>query len=129
VGVSASLPSRDGKSTRIREVTDQVFEQVVKEVVTAVALLTDSSNVEMNRNSPPQFSHQAINRENNREFFELALKSIEFCPKSANFDLEQGINREFCGYLAEPASTLDDSTFRRDSKNYQGINREFSDSD
>jgi hypothetical protein len=42
------------------------------------------------------------NRELNREFFEFALKSIEFCPKSANFAFEQGINREFCGYLSEP---------------------------
>jgi hypothetical protein len=36
-------------------------------------------------------------RENNREFFELAPKSIEFCPKSANSPLGQGTNREACG--------------------------------
>jgi hypothetical protein len=43
----------------------------------------------------------ANNRENNREFFELASRNREFCPKAANFVREQGINREFCGYLAK----------------------------
>jgi hypothetical protein len=42
------------------------------------------------------------NRELNREFFQFAPKSIEFCPKSANFALEQGINKESYGYLSEP---------------------------
>jgi hypothetical protein len=46
------------------------------------------------------------NRELNREFFEFPLKSIEFCPKSANFALEQGINREFCGYLTEASMPI-----------------------
>src|SRR6266481_6242170 len=42
---------------------------------------------------------QSKNSENNRPFFEFDLKTLEFCPKYANFALRQGNNREFCGFL------------------------------
>jgi hypothetical protein len=63
------------------------------------------------------------NRENNREFSKLAPKTSEFCPKSANFALKQGINREVCGYLTE--TRVNAGQFRVYS-GIQKINREFS---
>jgi hypothetical protein len=64
-------------------------------------------------------------RENNRTLFELAPKSGELCPKSASFNLRQGLSRAFCGYIAKPALTLNNAAFCQDSKNQQGISREF----
>jgi hypothetical protein len=65
------------------------------------------------------------NRENNREFFESDRESLEFCPKSAKLAYKQGINREFCGYLPQPACLLGFMASRRGCKkltgNYQGI--------
>jgi len=46
------------------------------------------------------------NRGNNRGDFELPPEFVEFCPKSANSAPGQGNNREFCGYLTNPASLL-----------------------
>ena len=64
------------------------------------------------------------NREENRGIFEFDLKIVEFCPKSANFALDQGINREFCGYLPNLPSTKQLAPFRVRFKkitgNYQG---------
>jgi hypothetical protein len=60
------------------------------------------------------------NRENNREFFEFALKTFSLCPKSANFAFEQGINREFCGNLPKPASILDLAPFAPGCKKLSG---------
>jgi hypothetical protein len=57
----------------------------------------------------PEFPN---NRENNREFFEFNHGTLEFCPKSANFGLKQGINREFCGYLIKAASILNIVLFK-----------------
>jgi hypothetical protein len=56
-------------------------------------------------------------REINREFFAFDLGIAEFCPKSANFVLNQGITREFSGYLFKPASMLGTMHFNEDSEN------------
>jgi hypothetical protein len=80
--------------------------------------------------APPWARNQPenpFNRENNREFFEFDHKIIEFCPKSANFLQEQGINREFCGYPAKLLSTNQLIVifvgFKKLTGNYQGIMR------
>lgn len=44
-------------------------------------------------------------RENNRGASEFGLEIVEFCPKCADFVLNQGINSEFCGFLPTPLST------------------------
>src|SRR5205085_8273409 len=56
--------------------------------------------------------------------FEFDLEIIEFCPKYANFAQNQGINREFCGFLAKSRSTkhllLFGARFKEITGNYQG---------
>jgi len=77
--------------------------------------------------SPPasRTAEKKRNKENNREFFEFDLRTLNLCPKSANFAFEQGINREFCGNLSKPASVLELAQFAPGCKkltgNYQGI--------
>jgi hypothetical protein len=65
------------------------------------------------------------NREFNRKFSDSTLKIIELCQKSENFVQKQGINREFCGYLAKLFSTTCLVPilygFKKLTGNYQGI--------
>src|SRR4029077_5169949 len=64
------------------------------------------------------------NKEKYRAFFESDLESIEFCPKSASFVQNQGINREFCGFLSNVRSTkylLLCAGFKKITGNYQGV--------
>ena len=65
------------------------------------------------------------NREINREFSRFGLEIVEFCPKSANFVQEQGINRKFCGFPAKLLSTRRlgpiSARFKKLTGNYQGL--------
>ena len=47
---------------------------------------------------------QTKNKEYSSQFFEFDLRIVKFCPKSANFAQNQGINSEFCGFLPKPWS-------------------------
>lgn len=59
--------------------------------------------------SRPVIREQPGTGEKNRDFSKIALEFIEFCPKSANFRLRQGINRE----ISEIAAKLPDSKYLR----------------
>jgi hypothetical protein len=66
----------------------------------------------------------ARNRDKNSKFFEFDAKIIEFCPKYANFAQNQGINRDFCGFLRKPLSaeqlTPFPKRFKKITGKYQG---------
>jgi len=54
-----------------------------------------------------QQPNQVLKREISRGAFEFKPEVIEFCPNIENFLLNQGFNRQFCGYLSKSLSTQD----------------------
>src|SRR3954465_7445615 len=65
------------------------------------------------------------NRHNYREPSKFVVDVIEFCPKSANFTLSQGINREFCGISVSITNRGTYCSLPWNSKKKQGTSRDF----